>query len=243
MANKAQLAILRKGVKYWNKWRAEHPRVKIDLRDAKLNNRNLHEINLKGANLSGASLWRANFVAADLSEADMSVAECGETDFMGADLSKAVLGVDCMGANFSNANLQEADLEYALLFFSQLTSVNVDGAKFKNSVFYSTIISNVDLSKARGLGRVRHLGPSTIGTDTIRLSKGKIPKTFLRGCGLSEWEIELAKVYNPELSGEEMGKTLHRASNLKAAQGNRFLPCLFPTAMLMGYSWIKLVRN
>jgi hypothetical protein len=44
----------------------------------------------------------------------------------------------------------------------------------------------MDLSEAKGLETVRHVGPSTIGTDTIFKSKGKIPEVFLRGAGVPE---------------------------------------------------------
>jgi hypothetical protein len=37
-----------------------------------------------------------------------------------------------------------------------------------------------------GLYSVDHMGPSTLGVDSIILSKGQIPKIFLRGVGLSE---------------------------------------------------------
>ena len=45
------------------------------------------------------------------------------------------------------------------------------------------MFSNVDLSRTRGLGRVLHRGPSSIGLDTMLQSGGKIPGGFLRGCG------------------------------------------------------------
>jgi hypothetical protein len=38
----------------------------------------------------------------------------------------------------------------------------------------------------RGLDEVHHRGPSTIGIDTIYLSKGNIPDSFLRGCGVTD---------------------------------------------------------
>ena len=51
MANEEQLAILKKGVKAWNKWREENPDKKVDLSKA-----NLGFSNLKGANLREANL-------------------------------------------------------------------------------------------------------------------------------------------------------------------------------------------
>ena len=40
-----------------------------------------------------------------------------------------------------------------------------------------------------GLETVKHNRPSTIGIDTIYMSKGKIPEVFLRGCGVPDTMI------------------------------------------------------
>lgn len=53
----------------------------------------------------------------------------------------------------------------------------------------------IDFSEIVGLEQVIHRSSSHIGIDTVKQSKGKIPNVFLRGCGLSDWEIELAKLY------------------------------------------------
>src|SRR5205823_3127407 len=36
----------------------------------------------------------------------------------------------------------------------------------------------------------RHEGPSTVGIDTLVHSRGKVPKAFLRGCGMPESLIQ-----------------------------------------------------
>jgi hypothetical protein len=41
MANKEHLAILKTGVKEWNKWRGENPRLRPDLRKIDLRNAEL----------------------------------------------------------------------------------------------------------------------------------------------------------------------------------------------------------
>ena len=48
------------------------------------------------------------------------------------------------------------------------------------------------------------LASSSISTDTFILSEGKIHEGFLRGCGLSDWEIEEVKLYNPNLNNDEV---------------------------------------
>ena len=50
----------------------------------------------------------------------------------------------------------------------------------------TTIFADVDLSEVRGLESIKHMGPSTIGIDTLFRSQGKIPEVFLRGCGVPE---------------------------------------------------------
>ncbi len=49
-----------------------------------------------------------------------------------------------------------------------------------------TNFANVDLSVAKGLETIVHVGPSTVGIDTIYKSHGKIPEVFLRGCGVPD---------------------------------------------------------
>src|SRR6266702_3427402 len=50
----------------------------------------------------------------------------------------------------------------------------------------NTILGNVDLRSAQGLETVNHLGPSTIGIDTIYLSQAAIPESFLEGTGVQD---------------------------------------------------------
>jgi hypothetical protein len=61
-----------------------------------------------------------------------------------------------------------------------------------------TVFADVDLSDTIGLDTIKHIGPSTIGTDTLYRSQGKIPEVFLRGCGLPENLI----TYLPSLLGQ-----------------------------------------
>jgi hypothetical protein len=225
MANAEQLAILKKGVKFWNKWREEHPKAKINLRKANLTRRKLEEANLSGVNLSESDLVEANLDRATLTKADLSGAQCVGASFRGADLRGADLaGAGLEFSNLADAKLQKANLEWARLWWTELTATNIAGTQFKESYFYYTILGNLDLSKARGLRNVFHIGPCTIGTNTIRLSKGKIPDKFLRGCGLSDLEIEQAKLSNPRLSNDDVTNILYRMYDLRATQAFQISP-------------------
>ena len=48
------------------------------------------------------------------------------------------------------------------------------------------------------------------------MSRGRIPSQFLRGCGLSDWEIEAARLYDPALSTEQITDIHYRVVNLRA---------------------------
>jgi hypothetical protein len=129
----------------------------------------------------------------DLSWANLSGANLSEADLREADLSGAKLrGAELRGAKLRGANLSEAYLSEA-----DLREADLRGANFSRAEFVSTVITNVDLSEVRGLEEVQHLGPSSVGTDTLFRSGGKIPAEFLRGCGVPEQWIE----YLPSLMG------------------------------------------
>ena len=78
------------------------------------------------------------------------------------------------------------------------------------------MFASLDLSTVKGLETIQHEGPSSIGIDTITRSRGKIPKEFLRGCGLSDWEIEAAKLYQSGLCNEEINDILYKVHDLRA---------------------------
>lgn len=50
----------------------------------------------------------------------------------------------------------------------------------------ATLLGDAYLDDVKGLESVEHLGPSTVGIDTIYRSKGEIPEVFLRGAGVPE---------------------------------------------------------
>ena len=107
---------------------------------------------------------------------------------------------------------------------ANLSNAVLRGANLSGSVIEATVFSDIDLRTTLGLEKVEHLGPSTIGTDTLQLSQGKIPEVFLRGCGLSDWEIETAKLYNPNLSNEEINDIQYKIYDLRATRAIQISP-------------------
>jgi uncharacterized protein YjbI with pentapeptide repeats len=172
MANEEHLAILRQGVQVWNEWRKDNHDVWPDLRGADLSGVDLSGTNLNWAGLIYANLRYADLKRANLSAADLSSADLSGTHFNGANLS---------GAHLAWANLTGADLSGA-----DLSSADLDGADFADAHSAWTLFANIDLSRVSGLETVVHDGPSTIGIDTIYLSKGKIAEVFFHGCGVPD---------------------------------------------------------
>jgi hypothetical protein len=121
-----------------------------------------------------------------LRQADLSSAI-----FHGANLSRAYLiEAKLIGADLIGADLNGADLSGARLSEAHLRGTNLSGADLSEARCWGTALVNMNLSEVKGLERVNHDGPSSIGLDTIHRSKGKIPQSFLRGCGVPEQWIE-----------------------------------------------------
>jgi hypothetical protein len=244
MANKEHLKLLRQGVKAWNRWREDNPGVQPDLFEADLSKARLSGVDLSRADLRGADLVKAELVKAELSRAqlngadlceahlrearlsmaDLRGADLREADLNGAHLSGAMLsgailgGARLLGANLSRAVLSGAVLSRATLLLATLSRADLRGADLGGAIVGNTSFDDVDLSAVKRLDAVDHRLPSTVGVDTLDKSRGQIPEAFLRGCGLSDWEIEAAKLYQPDLGRDKIGDIVYRIHDLRAHQ-------------------------
>lgn len=186
----------------------------IDFRDSNLLNVDFSSAKLTDSNLSGAFLCGANLQGADLNGAVINGAFFGpgnlqrislrEThldwpDFWKVDLREA----DLLGARLEGAAFWESDLRGADLWRANLIECYLGETNLANARFGRTVLSLIDLRQPNELDLVRHDAPSTIGVDTLRRSQGQIPEPFLKGCGLSDWEIKAAKLYDSELPEDE----------------------------------------
>jgi hypothetical protein len=153
---------------------------------------------LEGADLRGADLRRADLRRAVLRGADLTGAVLYDADLRMVDLTGAVLGEADLGwAALGDADLRGADLTGAILGGADLTGVVIGDANLHRARCWRTKFANLDLSEVKGLQSVRHDGPSTLGTDSLILSRGKIPAEFLRGCGLPDtWIAKLPALAN-----------------------------------------------
>jgi len=164
---------------------------------ANLNNANLNQANLIGAYFRWANLNEAKLRGAALMEASFAKASAKKATFIEADLTNAMfnetnlrgacfLSAELRGANFRDAILATAYLKRASLKGITFNSADLTDADLRECAIGWTSFSNVNLSRVKGLETVRHVGPSTIGIDTLFLSGGNVPDSFLVGTGLPD---------------------------------------------------------
>jgi hypothetical protein len=177
-----------------------------DCRNANFSGANLRFANLEGADLRGAIFDSAdcshaimrgcNFVSCELFWTDLIAA-----DLEGADFTKSLI----VDSNLKNANLRATHFGKARVFRSNLDFTNLAGAwlvetelddvrlnnvDFPKARLGNTRLCNLDLRTATGLESTHHLGPSSIGIETIIASQGKIPHSFLESVGVPKRVIE-----------------------------------------------------
>jgi uncharacterized protein YjbI with pentapeptide repeats len=198
MTNKKHLAIFKKGVRAWNKWREENPDVwpklgRLNLRRVNLRNANLSFTDLDGANLSEAVLSGANLVEADLREANLRRANLADALLSKVDLSKGVLReADFSRAQLFEANLTEADLTNAILQGTALVEV-----KLRNAVLKGANLGGADLSGSE-------LGGSNL--SGANLSDVKLLETNLREANLAGAVLKGTNLTGADFTGADFAK-------------------------------------
>lgn len=184
MANPKHFEILAKGIDIWNDWRERNPYIVADLANV---------------DLSGEDLSFFNFNNTDLSNANLSECKFDLTNFSLSTLNNANLwGVMLVGCEFRRTSLENASIIQSGLDSCFIEKVTFFRTNFSNCSFGSLVFCETDLSQVIGLETINHFAPSTIGIDTIYRSKGQIPGTFLRGCGVPQIFID----YLPSLTAQ-----------------------------------------
>jgi uncharacterized protein YjbI with pentapeptide repeats len=233
-ADATTLSLLRQGVASWNRTR-ESPLCdnRPHLHAAPLLFANLGNADLRGLDLSGIDFSRislhqaildkaslayssladshieqASLRGADLLSADLSIVYAYGTRFDGADLRWCRISGAFAGASFANADLRFATI-----------SGDFEGTDFRSAQFGATSLLQVtNLAQAEGLASVRHDAPSIVSRDVLRASWGALPRSFLRGCGLADWEIEAARLYDPYISESERTSIAYEVLRLQTRQ-------------------------
>lgn len=249
MANDEHVRVVKAGPSVIRDWYEKHPDQPFDLSGADLrgaqlphadlSDANLVRANLQDANLSGANFAEAKLDGADLRRAELVRANLRRTSMREANLTDAVLyGADLVGAFLARADLTRADLGVANLMFADLANANLTEASLRGANMQGTELNGTDftaaqvgkttwatdLSEASGLEKITHDAPSAGATDAIARSRGRVPPAFLRGCGLTEWEILAARLYHPGLNREQIDQILYGISSLRAGAAIQISP-------------------
>lgn len=148
MANEEHVAILKQGVKVWNKWREEYPEVMPVLDGVELCAVDLSEIDLSEVNLSQAKLVSSIFYSSQLYGADLRYADLSYTEFTGANLIETDLRFANLSyASLSGAKLFRADLTNVDLSYSDLTYADLTEADLSNTNLVEANLSQANLNQ------------------------------------------------------------------------------------------------
>ncbi len=231
MGSQEQLALLKRGVEDWNQWKAEKPKVNVDLSGVDLSNAalegiNLYQANLSGANLSSANLSETNLHRTDLSYAILDGAVLNEVDLSHANLSHADLSyVDLVATN-----LQCADLSHANLSHADLTSADFSGANLNGADLNSTLIDGdhikidakwrlvLELVNEGGVGRdLNHVNLSYANLNHVNLNYANLDHADLSHANLDHADLSYANLSHADLNGASLVATQVRATNFTGA--------------------------
>jgi hypothetical protein len=190
MANLLHLLRLKRGVKFWNRWRKENPDVRPNLRKADLSGADLRGADLREANLRQANLRQANLRQADLRRANLRGTDLSGATLSGATLSEATLS----GATLSGATLRGTDLSLANLRWADLSRVDLREADLRG-----TDLSDAILTGARLLGAT--------------LSRARLSRVDLRETDLSETDLSETDLSGATLSGARFRTANHWPSH------------------------------
>ena len=223
------LAALRKGGAFFNSWRKKNRRRSIDLIGANLDGLDLESANLRFATLrhtslrnarmsfvklDGARIYNSDLTSASLCDASLQGCVVGHSTCLeSTDFSQASL----FGTLFHDCDFRGSRMD-AILVGVEFSECNMDMCDFAGAVFDGTVFNKVDLSNALGLTGGDHYGPTSFDIETLRRSRGRIPGTFLKCCGLSDTEVAMTRVWDPDLSGHGLTSLLYSIDQLRGSQ-------------------------
>lgn len=190
MRNPDHIEILTQGIDTWNKWRTRELGDKYGWTKYVF----LNDADLRGFDLTRAILGdheqESDIIVVYLNNADLRDACLYFADLRGAMLTSSKLtGANLNYAHLGESYLVDANLKNASMIGTNLSGANFYRANFEGVIFDRTIIADTILKDALGLESCIHQGPSILDSKTIAQS-GNLPVEFLRGCGLSEAQIE-----------------------------------------------------
>src|SRR5215472_3587700 len=222
MASPRHLAILKRGVREWNRWRKERhdvflgevPRDLSDWEESlvyQVRSANLVGLLERGDSINdvrvdpsrkvrAADLTHASLAGAQLSGANLMVADLAEADLTDADLRNA----DLRSAKLSRANLKGAQLNGANLWLADLRDANLSEAKLDGANLSGAFFWRANLRYA-SLFRANLRSADLAGTDLkdAILIETDLTGCIIRGANLTDATIDAVTFGNLDLSEVE----------------------------------------
>ena len=142
MANPNHVAMLKKGVTAWNKWRAEAPGIGPDLADLDLTTiaKEFLQINFQDTILTGANLIDLNLTGSDLRRARLVDAQLRDAKINGADIRRA---------NFDGADVEGIKFDRKLKCLGARVEGCIGSPRFKRHVIEEEYIAEFEWENPR----------------------------------------------------------------------------------------------
>jgi len=194
--NAEHLANLKMGTSYWNKWRAENSKEKVDLRGACLHETALKDMNLSNASLENIDLGEAaldgtDFTGANLTGANLKEAALNQVVFKGAIME----GINLKEVSLHNLDLSEAILTNANLKETSMNSVDLSKADLRYANLKETSMNSVDLSKAD----LRYANLKEASLNKVNFSGADLRGAILTEASINDCKFKGAIIDNTTL--------------------------------------------
>ena len=221
MANAEHVAVLKRGVTEWNRWRSLTNHGAADLSGADLSGMKLNGVDFLRANLQGAVLERTQLENAQLKDADLT----------GAKLDKANLEhVNARSAIFDDVMAQEPNFEVGTLRGARFRRARISGGRFHRAYLRDTNLKDAAFTdcwfRFANFEGARCENTDFSGSD---LRYASMVKTNLKGAsltdvhvfGISAWGVETDASTRQDLivgRKEDEREAPLRAHDLQTAQ-------------------------
>lgn len=171
--------------------------------------------------------WRKENPTAipDLSNLQLINMDLSGYDFFKANFRNSCLfGSDLSNCNFKKSSFVNSDLTSCLLNGSKFIESIILGCNFLYTTLKETVFLDSLIKDVKNIDKCIHKGRSYIDGKSFKLSRN-LPESFLIGCGLADWEYEVYKIYDPEITLSESQKTNNSIYDLKKLQSEKFYSC------------------
>jgi uncharacterized protein YjbI with pentapeptide repeats len=204
-ADERHFALLNQGIKSWNQWRENNPKVRPDLRGIPMRGMDLDHADFRNTILDNADFYNANLVEADFSGAQLvwavfGNATLGSARFVGANLCKTnLMSAHLYRADFTEADLREAKFHGANLHEATLCDLNLAGQCLESTNLKGANLEGANLTGANLRGA--SLQEANLSGAILRqayLENAQLIQTNVHGAdfanarvyGISVWDLQ-----------------------------------------------------